>query len=119
MTESLPNTEPGLLDFLALRARRASDGRLAGESGAGFVVALAAVAWRPGGWPLFASGGVCALAFGLWGIFDRELRERVAAPTGAANTLRVARVGAGVVGGLAAVAMALSFLALALGTIIS
>jgi len=119
MTESLPRTEPGLLEFLAMRARRASDGRLASESGAGFVVALAALAWRPSGWPLFVSAGLCVLAFGLWGIFDRELRERLAAPTGTAKALRFARVGVGVVGGLAAVAAALSFLALALGTIIS
>jgi len=119
MTESLPNTEPGLLEFLAMRARRASDGRLASESGIGFVVALAALAWRPKGWLLFVSTGVCALTFGLWGIADRELRERVAAPTGATSTLRFARDSVGVLGGVAAIAAALSFLALALGTIIS
>ena len=119
MAESLSNAEPGLPEFLAKRARKASDGRLASESGAGFVVAVVALAWRPSGWPLFASAGVCALAFGLWGIVDRELRERIAAPTRTANTLRFARVGIVVVGGVAAVAMALSFLALALGTIIS
>lgn len=119
MTESLPNTEPGLLEFLAMRARRASDGRLAVESGIGFVLAVVAAAWRPGGWPLFLSAGVCALAFGLWGITDRELRERSIPGGSAASTLRVARVSVGVIGGVAAVALATSFLFLALGTIIS
>lgn len=119
MTESLPTTEPGLLEFLALRARAASDARLALESGLGLLVAVGALVWHPTGWTLLSSAGACAVGFGLWGITDRELRERAAVANRVVPTLRVARAGAAVLGAAAAVAATLSFLALALGTIIS
>lgn len=73
-----------------------------------------------GAWILLSSVALCLVAFGAWGISDRELTERqqIARP-GSLVALRLARGLAAVVGGLAALAALFSVLALTLGTWIS
>ena len=108
--------EPTLTQFLAARARQASDARLALDVGAGFLVVLAASIWRGKGWDVAATAGLCVLAYGVWGITDRELGER--GKTGyASGSLRAGRIAAATIGVVAAVGFALSALAIILGPI--
>jgi len=111
--------DANLVEFLSSRARNTSDGRLALDAGLGFVVAIIALIWRPGGWHLIACIGVCFAAFGAWGIADRELRERAANAAPDVRLLRVGRAMAAVVGALAAALLLIGLLGLALGTWIS
>jgi hypothetical protein len=107
---------------LSGRARNASDGRLAFDVGVGLVVTIVAVIWRPSGWHIVASAALCFLAFGAWGITDRELRERQsasAASFGAYRSLHIGRAVAAGVGALAAGGLLISLLGIALGTWIS
>jgi len=122
MVDSPSRPEPNLAEFLTRRARSTSDGRLAIDVAAGLVVAIAAVIWRPEGWHLVASAAVCFLAFGAWGITDRELREREIASAmsfGSYRLLRFGRVLAAGLGALAAATLLLGLLGIALGTWIS
>ncbi|MEX1185692.1 MAG: hypothetical protein WEA80_03800 [Gemmatimonadaceae bacterium] len=112
--ESLPR-------FLAQRARNASDGRLALDVAGGLIaVAAAATVARSSASLLLAAAGTCFVAFGLWGITDRELAERRATigPIGGGLllTARAAAMVLGVIGGLA---LLFGFLAVMLGTWIS
>src|SRR5206468_12684784 len=79
--------DASLAEFLAARARAASDGRLVVDVMAGCCAALGVAAWRPVGWLALLGVSTCLAAFGAWGIVDRELREREGAPHA-----RVARV---------------------------
>ena len=120
MIDTVPRPDASLPELLAARARHASDTRLALDAALGALVAVAAVFWRGPGWYFLASLAGCFLAFGFWGIADRELGER--ANGGSRLTrelLRIARIIAGVVGAIAAVATMLMALALALGRMIS
>ena len=122
MVDSPLHSEPSLADFLIGRARNASDGRLALDVGLGVVVTIIVLIWRPAGWHIFASAALCFLAFGAWGITDRELndREKVSAVSfGPHRLLRVGRAAAVGVGTLAAGSLLISLLAIALGTWIS
>lgn len=112
--------DAGIADVLAARARRASDTRLALDVGAGLVVLLAALYWRPPGWTAWASTGAGLAAFGLWGIADRELRERQTAGRRAAITLlRATRVIVAGIGALALFVFLFTLVGIALGTWIS
>ena len=65
---------------------------------------------------------VCFLAYGAWGIADRELREREVGSTEPATRQRLLRFGrafAAGMGALAAGALLISLLGVALGTWIS
>src|SRR5437660_12466307 len=109
-----------LWGFLADRARRASDTRLVIDAIGGVCASVFVIAWRPKGWLLFVSAAVCFLAYGAWGIVDREVRD----PQPERGPRRVvaliaARGSAAALGAAAFVTMLLSFLAIALGTIIS
>ena len=112
------NPEISLTDFLARRARNASDARLVVDAVVGFVVAVAALLSRGPVWYLFASAGICFLSFGAWGIADRELGEQ-AAPTRATRWLSLARVASAVVGFIAVIMLALGALGIAIGRVIS
>ncbi len=109
-----------LPQFLARRARAASDGRLAIDAAAGLVALAAAVVVASPGNVVLAGGGTCFLAFGLWGITDRELGERrgTIGPVGVSLliTARVLAATLGVVGGLALIS---GGLAVALGAWVS
>jgi hypothetical protein len=116
--ESKQNTEVSLVEFLARRARGASDARLAGDAVIGFVVAVASLLARGPVWYLFASAGICFLSYGAWGIADRELNGGPAAGA-AVRWLIIARIAAAVVGFAAVTLLVLGALGVALGRIIS
>jgi hypothetical protein len=117
--ESQNDTEVGLAEFLSNRARHSSDARLAIDAAAGFAVAFAAALWRGPGWHILASASLCFFAYGVWGITDRELHDRLAAGRGDAAPLRWLRMAATIVGFGAAIAFVLTTFAALLGTIIS
>jgi hypothetical protein len=103
--------------FLVQRARAASDRRLAIEASAGIAAAVAATILRPPFWFPAAACGVSVGCFGLWGVLDREIRERVegASPRG----LVVARLASAILGAASALAAGLTFFFGTLGTWIS
>lgn len=104
--------------LLARRARGASDGRLALDAAAGLIASALVLVLRPPAWPLMLSAAVCFLAFGVWGISDRAVRESTvgARRLRALRALRATAVALGVVGALA---LAAAGMALMLGTWIS
>ena len=108
-----------LFGALASRARATSDGRLVGAVICGLAATIGIAIWRPFGWLVIASIGLCAAAFGAWGIADRELAERAAMRGSSTVVLRVVRVGSVIVGVCAAIAAVLVVLGGALGTWIS
>jgi hypothetical protein len=108
-----------LFHALAARARATSDGRLVLAVIGGLAVTLSAAVWQPVGWLVIASTGVCAAAFGAWGIADRELAERGAMNGSSVVVLRGARAFSVVLGTCAAIVAALVVLGAALGTWIS
>jgi hypothetical protein len=103
---------------LARRARGASDGRLVLDAVSGLVVGALAVAYRPPAWPAVLSAAICILAFGVWGIGDRALREAEPRSRGA-QVLRALCLAMAALGALGFVALAATTMALALGTWIS
>ncbi len=106
--------EVTLVTLLAARARRASDARLALNTGGGLIAAALAFALRPPVWPLIVATGACFFAYGAWGITDRALSE-CPADARQANTLRVLRAAVVVVGILSALAVGGLVMAVALG----
>jgi hypothetical protein len=123
VNELREQSDVGLAEFLSTRARNASDSRLALDAALGLTAAVAALIWRPRGWALASSAALCFLAFGVWGIADRELRERSMEEGAHAGVvlgaLRSTRAIAAILGGLAAGALIIELLGLALGTWIS
>ena len=120
MIDTVPRPDANLPELLAARARHASDTRLVLDAVVGSLIAVGAAFWRGPGWYFVASIAGCFLAFGFWGIADRELGERVRG--GSSLTLwclRAVRLVAAVVGAIAAVTAMLTALALALGRMIS
>ncbi|HET9424489.1 MAG TPA: hypothetical protein VFO55_03885 [Gemmatimonadaceae bacterium] len=117
--ESNQKAEISLGEFLARRARGASDARLAVDAVVGFAVAIAALLAQGPGWYLFASAGICFLSFGVWGIADRELGEPSAGTRGMRLLLSVARVAAAIIGFTAFAVLVVRALGVALGRIIS
>ena len=105
--------EQSLPEFLAHRARAASDSRLVADGTLGVAAAALALLFRPKGWLLLLSAGLCFAAYGAWGITDRELHDH---PAGWLRTLRASAV---VMGALAALVLVLTILGAALGTWIS
>ncbi|MFL5617997.1 MAG: hypothetical protein ACJ79A_06315 [Gemmatimonadaceae bacterium] len=108
-----------LFHALATRARATSDGRLVLAVISGLAATLGMAVWRPVGWLIIGSIGVCAAAFGAWGIADRELAERGAMNGSSVVVLRVVRVVSVVLGACAALVAALVVLGAVLGTWIS
>jgi hypothetical protein len=114
------STRDSLPQFLAQRARKASDGRLALDAAAGLVALAAAVVVASPVNMLLAAVGTCFLAFGLWGITDRELGERreTMGPFGGA-LLAAARAVAAAIGVIGGLGLIFGGLAVTLGTWIS
>ena len=108
-----------LFGALAWRARATSDGRLALAVVGGLAATLAMAIWRPFGWMVIGGIGLCAAAFGAWGIADRELAECEAARSSSVLVLRVVRVCSVILGTCAAILAALVVLGAVLGTWIS
>lgn len=113
--------DASLSEFLVARARAASDGRLVVDALVGSAVAVACAAWRPIGWLSVGGAALALAAFGLWGIADREARERAAAAasTNVTRTLRAVQVVTALLGFCGVVVAVFSALGLALGTWIS
>src|SRR3954465_3908625 len=117
MSESRPDSDLSLLEFLSARARHASDARLALDVACGLVVALGAVLRRGPAWHVITSAAVCFLAYGAWGIADRELTERVAMTSNPPAALRAGKTAAAVVGAIACASFVMTALFFLLGTI--
>ena len=115
------DTEVGLREFLAARARRASDARLALNAGGGLLGLTCALWLRPAGWLVLAALATCFVAYGAWGMADRELRERYPAPgrQAGARVLQALRAVLAIVGATAVLTAIVGAAGLALGTIIS
>lgn len=118
MVDTLPRHEPNLTEFLADRARRASDARLALNAGLGLSVAAAVAFWRPPGWMALVSLALMFCAYGIWAILGRELSEgaQVGLKHGVLTVLRAIAAIGGTLAGLVCIA---TVLGIALGTIIS
>jgi hypothetical protein len=108
-----------LFGALAARARATSDGALAVAVIGGLAATLAVAIWHPFAWRVLGSFGICATAFGAWGIADRELGERSTTSGASVVVLRFVRAGSVVVGSCAALLAVLVMLGGALGTWIS
>jgi len=113
--------DASLFEFLVARARAASDGRLVVDVLVGSGIALASAVWRPIGWSSVGGAAVALAAFGLWGIADREARERATAgaSTRVIRTLHGVQVVTALLGFCSAIGAVFSALGLALGTWIS
>jgi hypothetical protein len=119
MSQSPANgSELTFQSLLAARARTASDARLALDTAVGLIAGTLAVALRPPAWSVLASAALCLVAFGLWGIIDRSVREHEA-ETRALRVLRFLRAAAAALGVLGALALVATGMALMLGTWIS
>jgi len=119
MIDSVPRPDASLPEFLAARARHASDGRLAIDALAGLLVAGAVAYWGGPGSPFLFSIAICFFAFGVWGIADRELGERPAAAPRVRLALVTLRVTTAILGFAAAGYAVVLALAKALGVMIS
>jgi len=119
MIDTVQRNDASLPLLLATRARQASDGRLVLDAILGMAAALASIWWHGAGWMMFASAALCFFAFGVWGISDRELGEQRSHSAAKIRLLQATRVAATAVGAFSAVMLALSFLAIALGRMIS
>lgn len=104
--------------LLAARARGASDLRLTLDCAVGLLAALLIAFGRPPLWPALLPAAVCFLAYGTWGIADRELRQASRSPA-AASALRALRALAAAAGYGAGVVLLFALVALALGQWIS
>jgi hypothetical protein len=109
--------EVSLTQALERCARASSRRRLALAAGAGLVIATAMLAWQPAGWVIFMSAALPFVAFGLWGIADRELDgARLAAGGAVAIALLVVRVLAVTLGALATFTLIFGLAGVAMGT---
>ena len=116
--DSNSEREETLSEFLASRARRASDTRLAAHAVAAVVALIAIVFWRGPGWDIRLSVAVGLLAFAVWGVADRDLAQQDAT-TRRARYLRAARALSAVAGYTAGAYLLMALLARMLGRIIS
>ena len=120
MVLSALRPDASLAEFLVYRARSASIRRLAADAIAGGAVLAAAVWWRPTGWLVLASAGLCFFSYGTWGILDRvRSRSAVTVRTLLAGLVDAVCVLCALLGALAAAGVLLGVWALALGTWIS
>lgn len=116
MVNTAFSPDENLRSILAERARAASDGRLILDVAAGLLVVLALAIWHPRVWVAPLSMGVTLVAYGAWGLVDREIAERAAAGDDRfVRALRVVRGFALVVGVLAAAVACFAILGIGLG----
>jgi hypothetical protein len=120
MVNATLGPDAGLPAVLAARARAASDGRLALDVIGGLSAGVGIAAWRPAVWLVLLPIAACFVAFGAWGIAERELAERERSPGRLlAFALRTVKALSILVGGGAAAVAGFELLHLALGTWIS
>ena len=117
--ETTDQREETLGEFLASRARRASDSLLAGHAITAVLAAVGIAAWRGPLWDVRLSIAMCFLAFGIWGIADRDLQHHPTAPRSLLFGIRTVRVVAAALGFAAVAYLMLALMGRALGRIIS
>ena len=111
--------EETLGDFLAARARSASELRLVGDAAFSIFAAVAVGVWRGPLWDVRIATALCFLAFGVWGVADRDLVRRPEASRRALLVPRVTRVAAAILGFGAAAYLVMALLGRAIGRVIS
>jgi hypothetical protein len=74
------------------------------DAGGGLIAASLALALRPPAWPLVIAAATCFIAYGMWGITDRALHERLPGSHGI-RLLWTLRAGAAILGVLGVLAM--------------
>ena len=119
MLETTPHREESLGEVIAERARRASETRLAGDAISAVLAAVAIGVWRGPLWDVRIAIALCFLAFGLWGVADRDLARRSDAPPRATLLPRATRVVAGILGFGSFAYVMVSLLGRAIGRVIS
>jgi hypothetical protein len=117
--EAVSEREETLGEILATQARRASDSLLAGHAIAATLAVVGIAAWRGPLWDVRLSVAVCLMAFGIWGIADRDLRSDASRTRGMVLMLRSARVVSAICGFGALAYLMMSLLGRTLGRIIS
>lgn len=124
-TETIPEDEreeereETLGEFLASRARSASELRLVGDAAFSVFAAVAVGVWRGPLWDVRIAIALCFLAFGIWGVADRDLAGRSGAPRREVILPRVTRIAAAMLGFGAAAYLMMSLLGRAIGKVIS
>ena len=116
--EGAEEREETLGEFLASRARSASEIRLVGDAAFSIFAAVAVGVWRGPMWDVRIAIALCFLAFGIWGVADRDLAGRPDAPRREAFVPRVARVAAAILGFGPAAYLMMSLLRRAIGPVI-
>jgi hypothetical protein len=111
--------EETLSQFLASRARHTTHTRLTGQAVGAMLAAVAIAVWRGPAWEIRLSIAAGLLAFGVWGLADRELAGAVSPWHRPSPALRVTKVIAAVLGFAAAAFLMMALLGRALGRIIS
>lgn len=111
--------EETLGEFLASRARAASEVRLVGDAAFSVLAAVAIGVWRGPLWDVRVTIALCALAFGVWGVADRDLAGRGDAPRRTLVLPRATRIAAAILGFGAAAYLMMALLARAIGRLIS
>lgn len=120
MSYSGAGAEPSLTRALERRARSASGRRLTIDIVGGLLIAVALLAWRPGGWLVGLSAALTLAAFGIWGAADRGLTEARRLTGGPVTiTLFAIRLLAATLGALAAFTLLYSIAGVVMGTWIS
>lgn len=111
--------EVALPDFLAARARAASDTRLAADAILGLVVVVTFSLWQIKAWFLLVAIGACFMFYGAWGIADRELAETPDSARRRRMALKALTKVSTVGGGVAGAFLALALLGIIIGRVIS
>lgn len=111
--------EETLGEFLAGRARAASEVRLVGDAAFSVLAAVAVGVWRGPLWDARIAIALCFVAFGIWGIADRDLARRDGATKRELLFPRVTRIGAAILGFGAAAYLMMALLGRAIGRVIS
>ena len=111
--------EETLGEFLAGRARAASETRLVGDAAFSVLAAIAVGVWRGPLWDVRISIALCFLAFGIWGVADRDIARREGATRRELFFPRLTRIGSAILGFGAAAYLMMALLARAIGKVIS
>ncbi|MDQ6718861.1 MAG: hypothetical protein M3Z17_11025 [Gemmatimonadota bacterium] len=107
-----------LQEFLADRARTATDARLAVDVSVGTTAFIVARYLRPEWWLLLASAGLVLFAFGAWAVLTRRI-DAATAPPASSAFLKGARALIGWLGVAAAAGTLFSAWTIVMGTWIS
>lgn len=115
----MAETDNSLPEFLAERAKRASDTRLAADVGAGLVAMVVFGLWRIPMWHLLVSAGACFFFYGLWAIANRELTDSAPVAPWGRTALKALAATSALLGVAAGVFLMLAVVAKLIGRVIS